>query len=298
MTRLFQQTAGDLAAVQSTAPEPGLVSRLSILLASARVWMTGAHTPNVKELSRIITRELPAALYRVRWWSVAVAAGVVLLAAVAAIHTLHSPAALDLAGSATERAAYARDAFESYYSTYDSGSFALQVWTNNWWLSAWCILTGVTGLVPVWFLYSNAVSLGVSAAVMAEHGMLGVFFQLILPHGFLELSAVFVAGGVGIRLFWTLLVPGPRSRATALAQEGRAAFTVALGLAVVLFISGLLEAFLTPSGLPWVVKDGIGALVVAGFWAYVFLVGRAAAHEGATGDVEGDFVTATAPIAA
>jgi uncharacterized membrane protein SpoIIM required for sporulation len=298
MTRLFQQTAGDLAAVQSTAPEPGLVSRLSILLASARVWMTGAHTPSLKEMSRLVTRELPAALYRVRWFSVGVAAAFILLAAVTAVHTLHSPAALDLAGTVEERAAYAQDAFESYYSTYDAGSFALQVWTNNWWLSAICILTGITGLFPLWFLSSNAISLGVTAAVMAEHGMLDIFFQLILPHGFLELSAIFVAGGVGIRLFWTLLVPGPRSRGTALAEEGRAAFTVALGLAVVLFISGLLEALLTPSGLPWLAKDGIGALVVIAFWAYVFVVGRAATHFGSTGDVEGDFATAKVPVAA
>ena len=39
----------------------------------------------------------------------------------------------------------------------------------------------------------------------AEHDGLDVFFQLIIPHGLLELSAVFVAAGAGLRLFWVML---------------------------------------------------------------------------------------------
>jgi len=128
--------------------------------------------------------------------------------------------------------------------------------------------------------------------------MLDIFFQLICPHGLLELSAVIVAAAVGIRLFWTILVPGPRTRERALAEEGRAAVTITLALAVVLFVSGLIEGFITPSGLPWVVKDAIGVVVFAGFWAYMFIAGRAAVHEGATGDVEGAFSAATVPVSA
>src|SRR5690606_6170680 len=98
-------------------------------------------------------------------------------------------------------------------------------------------------------------------------------------------------------LCWTCFVPGPRTRGRALAEEGRAAFTISLGLAVVLLVSGLLEGFVTPSGLPWVVKDGIGVVAVAAFWAYILIVGRAVVREGAAGDIEGDFAVATAPVA-
>ena len=298
LTRLFQQTAGDLSTVQSTAPEPGLIARLSLALAGARVWMTGAHAPSTAEFRKVITRELPAALYRVRWWSVAVAGAFLLIAVITALHTLNTPGALDLVGSAGERATIAQHEFESYYSEYDASSFAAQVWTNNWWIAAQCFLYGITGIIPVLIVYQNAVSVGVMAAIMAEHGMLGLFFQLLSPHGLLELSAVLVAAAVGLRLFWTMLVPGARTRGQALAQEGRAAVTITLALAVTLFVSGLLEAFITPSGLPWAVKDAIGVVALAGFWAFVFIVGRAAVNEGATGDVEGDFASATIPVAA
>jgi len=298
MTRLFQQTAGDLATVQSTAPEPGLVTRLSLLLAGARVWMTGARSPSVGELSKVITRELPAAMYRLRWWAVGTAAGFLLIAVVSAAYTLHTPGALDLVADPQTRATIAQQEFASYYHTYDPGSFAAQVWTNNWLIALLCIVLGLTGFFPIVTIYGNALNVGVTAAIMAEHGMLDIFFQLICPHGLLELSAVVVSAAVGLRLCWTMLVPGPIPRGRALAEAGRSAITIALGLAVVLFVSGLLEAFLTPSGLPWAVKDGIGVVALVAFWTYIFVVGRAAVRSRATGDFEGDFTAATVPVAA
>ncbi|BDZ63011.1 hypothetical protein GCM10025873_28020 [Demequina sediminis] len=68
LTRLYQATAGDLATVRSSAPEPSVVSRLSVLLATARVWLTGAHTTSTREGVRYLVWGLPGALYRVRWW--------------------------------------------------------------------------------------------------------------------------------------------------------------------------------------------------------------------------------------
>ena len=59
-----------------------------------------------------------------------------------------------------------------------------------------------------------------------------MFFGLITPHGLLELTAVFVAAAAGLRLFWAWVDPGPRPALQALAQEGRALFTMAVGLVV------------------------------------------------------------------
>ena len=45
--------------------------------------------------------------------------------------------------------------FESYYSEYAAGSFALKVWTNNAWVSALCIALGVLGLPVILLLLNN-----------------------------------------------------------------------------------------------------------------------------------------------
>jgi hypothetical protein len=54
----------------------------------------------------------------------------------------------------------------------------------------------------------------------------------------------------------------------------------------VLLVSGLIEAFVTPSGLPTWARVGIGVLAEACFLAYVFVVGRSAVARGHTGDLD------------
>ena len=299
MTLLYRSTATDLATVRSAAPDPALITRLSLVLAQSRVWLTG--TPHVRtgDVRRYLTQGLPAALYRVRWWGVGVWVAVAVLAVVSGVHTLHSPEALALVGPPEVRAQIAEAEFASYYTEYDNTSFAASVWTNNAWLAVQCVVFGITGVFPLILMYNTVIQLGVAGAVMAEHGMLGVFFGLLIPHGLLELSAVFVAAGTGLRLFWTMLVPGPRTRARALAEEGLVTLGVALGLTVVLGVSGLIEGYVTPAAfLPWWVKIAVGVVAFAAFWMYVFVAGREATRVGATGGIEADFQVEQAPVAA
>ena len=101
----------------------------------------------------------------------------------------------------------------------------------------------------------------------------------------MELTAIFVAAAAGLRIFWSMVAPGPRTRVSALAQEGRSLMTVALGLVVVLFVSGLVEGFVTPSELPAWLRIGIGALVLAAYWTYTLVLGRSAYRAGHRGDL-------------
>jgi len=120
---------------------------------------------------------------------------------------------------------------------------------------------------------------------MVSAGRGGTFFELILPHGMLELTSVFIAAGVGLKLGWTIIAPGARSRVMALQQEGRITGVIALGLMLTLACSGVIEAFVTPSGLPTRARIGIGALVECTFLGYVFVLGRRAFLRGETGDL-------------
>jgi uncharacterized membrane protein SpoIIM required for sporulation len=129
---------------------------------------------------------------------------------------------------------------------------------------------------------------------MVGTGRADVFYGLLLPHGQLELTIIFVAAGAGLRLGWSWIAPGKRTRGEALAVEGRAGGALALGLAVWLLLSGLVEGFVTPSTLPAGARLTIGALVWVAFLAYVFILGRRAAQAGQTGDVEEE-LTARVP---
>ena len=71
-----------------------------------------------------------------------------------------------------------------------------------------------------------------------------------------------------------------------------------IGLALVLLISGAIEGFVTPSGLPTWARIGIGIAAEAAFLVYVYVLGGRAAREGETGDVEEHERSATVPTAA
>ena len=286
LVRLYQAAATDLSTVRSSAPDPETVTRLSQLIARARAQIAGAHEPAWRDAARFVVESLPAALYRIRWWTFAVTAVSVLLAVTAGVWVATQPDALASMGTPSDQKEYVDHAFASYY---DPGAgFAAMVWTNNAWIAAQAVGLGITGVWPVFMIIQNAVGVGATGGMMSAHGQLPIFLQLIAPHGMLELTAIFVAAAAGLRLFWTWVDPGPRTRTRALAEEGRALFTVALGLVGVLAVSGLIEGFVTGSRLPWAAKISIGAVALTGFWVYVLALGRRAVAAGATGDLDAD----------
>lgn len=294
---LYRSAARDLSRLRTGAPDPQLISEMSMRVAAARGRLTGSRAIGGANIIHYLTVDVPAALYRVRWWTVGVTVVEVLLAVVVGVWTLRSPEAMAALGSRSELDRYAASSFEAYYSTYEAADFATMVWTNNVRVAAICVAGGITGALPVWALYTNAVALGQAGAIMADHDAFGRFLALISPHGLLELTCVFLAGGAGLRLFWTMLVPGPRPRATALAAEGRSLISVVVALVGALAVAGGIEAFVTPAPVPWALKITIGVLAMAALWAYTLILGGRAVKAGHSGDLSENEVGAVAPTA-
>ncbi|MCZ4100095.1 stage II sporulation protein M [Streptomyces sp. So13.3] len=298
---LYQRTATHLSLVQSSAPDPALIGRLTTLVARARSAVAGARTASWRDVARFFTSAFPAAVYRSRHWWVPTALLSTAVAAAVGWWIASHPEVQSAIGAPEALRSMTRPGgqYETYYSSHPAASFAAQVWTNNAQAAAMCLVFGVfLGLPVLWVLWQNVLNLGIGIGLMGSAGRLDTFLGLILPHGLLELTAVFIAAGTGLRLGWTVIDPGPRSRRTALAEEGRAAIGMAIGLAVVLFVSGAIEGFVTPSGLPTWARITIGIVAELLFLAYIYGVGRRAALGGETGDVEAADRSATLPTAA
>jgi len=301
LVTLYQRTATHLSLVQSRAPDPQLTGRLTQLVARARSAVTGARRASWRDASQFLTAAFPAALYRTRhWWLTTALVSTVLAAVIGWWIGTHPEVQASIAAPVELRELTRPGGqYESYYSTHAAASFAAQVWTNNAQVAALCLVLGVfLGLPVLWVLFQNMLNLGISIGLMASAGRLDVFLGLILPHGLLELTAVFVAAGTGLRLGWTVIDPGPRDRRTALAEEGRAAVGMAIGLAVVLFVPGAIEGFVTPSGLPTWARIGIGVVAELLFLAYVLVLGGRHARAGETGDIAASDRSADRPTAA
>lgn len=287
---LYQQVATHLSVVRTSAPDPSLVAHLSSLLAKARNRAVGTRTSTWRGFVLFFTERFPAALYRLRWWWIGCLVANVVVTAVMMLWLLDHPAVEQSLLTPAEVDQLVNEDFESYYSTYAAQNFALQVWINNAWVSALCIALGILGLPVVYLLYNNIANLAIIGSIMHRNDAGQKFWGLLLPHGLLELTAVFVAGGVGLRLFWSWVEPGGLTRSQSIAREGRTAGTVALGLVAVLMVSGAIEGFVTPSGLPTWARVGIGILAEVAFLAYVFVLGRQAHDRGVTGDVDSRYL--------
>jgi uncharacterized membrane protein SpoIIM required for sporulation len=286
----YQQVATHLSVIRSSAPDAALVAYLSGILAKARTRTTGTRTTSWRDAAGFLASTFPAALYRMRWWWLATMAANLVVATVMILWLLQHPGVESSLIPPAEAERMANVEFERYYSEYAASHFAARVWTNNAWVAALCIAFGVFGVPVVYVLFNNIVNLAVIGALMIQHDRAALFFGLILPHGLLELTAVFVAAGVGLRLFWSWVEPGHRTRAASVAHEGRTAAGVALGLVLVLLVSGIIEAFVTPSGLPTWARISIGVLAELAFLGYVFGPGRRAFRAGNTGDVAPDLL--------
>ncbi|CDO07660.1 integral membrane protein [Mycolicibacterium cosmeticum] len=283
---LYQRVSTHLSKVRSASADPVLVGRLSGLVARARSVVTGAHAPLWSELIRFVTVSFPVVAYRSwRWWlgtavaffAVAVVIGVWVAGSADVRASIGTPAELDR---------LINHDFAAYYSENPAGSFGLRVWVNNSWVAAQCIGFAILLGIPIpYVLFQNALNVGVSGGLMYGAGKSDVLLGLLIPHGLLELTAVFLAAAVGMRLGWTVIAPGERPRGQVLAEQGRAVVAVAVGLVVVLLVSGLIEALVTPSPLPTFLRIGIGVAAEALFLAYVIHFGRKAVRAGESGDV-------------
>jgi uncharacterized membrane protein SpoIIM required for sporulation len=295
---LYQRVTTHLSVVRSASPDAALVGRLTNLVARARAAVTGTTVPAWRDVARFFSVTYPAALYRsARWW---VPTGVCfsLVSLAVGVWVAQNPAVqASIAAPAQIRALVNHD-FQSYYSSHPAGSFAASVATNNAKVTALALILGVLFVPVVFILWQNALNVGIAGGLMAAAGRLDLFFGLILPHGLLELTCVFVATGAGLRLGWAWVDPGPRSRTQALAEEGLAAGALAIGLGATLAVSGCLEAFVTPSPLPTWARIGIGGTVWVAFLTYAFVLGGRATRAGSLGDVEGAGATDVLPTAA
>ncbi|WP_282826994.1 stage II sporulation protein M [Gulosibacter sediminis] len=281
----YQAGATDLSAIRTATGDSAESVRLSLDLARARRRFTRVRRNVLVVLREFFVEQLPASLYSVRWWTLAAAVLTVVAAVFSYFWHMSNPEILSFYGSQSGLQQYAEEDFINYYSEYSESAFTAQVFTNNAFIAAQCIAFGITGIYPIFVLIQNGIGLGMSAAVLASFGHLDAFFLWIAPHGLLELTMIFVAGGAGFALFWSLVVPGNRTRVDAMGAAGRTLIIVAIGTTIFLLLSGLVEGFVTRQDWPWPVKIGIGALALGSYLAYSLVLGRRSYLAGHRGDL-------------
>ncbi|MFK3834304.1 stage II sporulation protein M [Microbacterium sp. NPDC087868] len=281
----YRAASADLAELKTSVGDSPQGNYLSTILVRARMRLTGASDSVLTQAARFFARQFPAALYRLRWLTLAIAVVFLAIAIGTAAWIASDPALVATLGPPAALEQYADERFTGYYTENPAAVFMGMVWSNNAWLAMLCVIFGVTGIYPVYMIVTNAMAIGQAGAIMAAYDKADIMVLYVLPHGMLEMTCLFVAAAGGLRLFWSWVAPGHRSRSESLAQEGRALATVSLGLVFAMFLAGLVEGFVTGWALPWPLKIGIGAAALAVFLIYMLVVGGRAYRRGETGDL-------------
>jgi uncharacterized membrane protein SpoIIM required for sporulation len=144
-----------------------------------------------------------------------------------------------------------------------------QIMTNNIGVCFMTFASGIiAGLGTIFLMFTNGLNVGVVATACGEHGMALSLWSFIAAHGALELPAIFISGGAGLRLAAGLLFPGMLKRKDALAVAGGDAVRLISGTIPMLIVAGSLEAFVSPTHAPLALKFAICAFLLAtlGFW--------------------------------
>ena len=149
------------------------------------------------------------------------------------------------------------------------------IMTNNISVTFLTFAAGITfGLGTLYLLALNGLLLGTVAVLCFKYGLSEEFWSFVLPHGSLELTAIFIAGGAGLILGNALVDPGPYRRSEKLSVASKRAVKLALGCVPVLLLAGLIEAFFSPSPLPSWLKFLFAAVSFTSLMVYFVVSGR------------------------
>jgi uncharacterized membrane protein SpoIIM required for sporulation len=269
---LYRTTTSDLAVARRDFPRDTVAERLNDVVAAAHALVYSESPASGRRLRRFVTRELPASVRAATPFTLVAFALVLVPAIITFAAGVIQP---DVASSAMSEEAR-RSLIGRTPGTEIPEALRARmgpvIIVNNVTVAIGAFAGGMTaGLYTVFILVVNGTELGTVFSVLQEAGVASSLVVFILAHGFLELSAIFLAGGAGLRLAWAILHPGERTRGDALRIAGAQSMRVMLLVSVTLVCAGLIEGFVSPTTLAPAAKLAVGVITGLALWAYIAL---------------------------
>ncbi|MDQ6749125.1 MAG: stage II sporulation protein M, partial [Candidatus Dormibacteraeota bacterium] len=266
---LVREAAGDLAIARRDFPDERVAAYLNELCARAHPVLHRSPPTSPRQLLHGFVVGIPRA-FRERRRYVLLSLGIMLAGAVAG--WLAVDLRPDLRAGLVPQSGFDQLARGQVGSLPNASLLGTLIITNNIKVAAICFLGGfAAGLPTVLFLAANGWMLGTIAAAVHQGGYDLAFWSLIVPHGVLELSILVIAGAAGLCIGDALLRPGLLRRGDAFTRAALGTLGLAAGSASLLVVSGVIEAYVSPSAVPAWAKLAIGGSVGVALYSWLLL---------------------------
>lgn len=283
--RLYLRASSHLAEVQTRYHDPGLERYLNGLVARAHGAIYGGTAASGRSFFRFFVTRYRAVFRRTLPFITVIAALmiVVLLATDLWVAGSREAQAGLLPPAARQAMREAGGAGAAGPDGLASTALTALILQNNVQVSFLAFALGITfGIGTIWVITSNAVFIGLLAGGFQAAGQGWTFWALVLPHGLLELTAICIAGGAGLRMGWAMIEPGDRPRVTALGEEARDAVLLILGVIPAFAVAALIEGFVTGRTEAPGIEVAVGAIVAAAYLALLLFPVRSPSGHGDT----------------
>jgi uncharacterized membrane protein SpoIIM required for sporulation len=257
---LYRQTAADLAAIRQDPSSVHFARYLNQLMARAHNIIYAGHRENYGAILSFFYRDYPAAFRRNLKYCIASVLIFIVGGIAGAAITFQDPDfQTEILGPQMVETIQHREMWtHSIISVKPVASSAIM--TNNLTVSFMTFASGITaGLGTLYMLFFNGFLMGVIGAACFIAGMSLKLWSFVAPHGVLELPAIFIAGGAGLKIAQGLLFPGVLPRKESLTLAGKEATTLVLGVIPLLIVAGVIEAFVSPTGIAVALKFSLAA---------------------------------------
>jgi uncharacterized membrane protein SpoIIM required for sporulation len=277
LSLLYRQTAADLAAIRQDPSSVHFARYLNQLMARAHNIIYVGHRASPWAILRFFQNEYPRVFRRNAKYC-ALAIMIFLAGGLAGVAlTLQDPDfQLKVLGPRMVQTIQRKEMWtHSIISVKPLASS--EIMTNNMTVGFMAYATGISGgLGTIYMMFFNGLLMGVIGTACGRAGMSLSLWSFVAPHGALELPAIFLAGGAGLKIAHGLLFPGMLPRRDSLALAGREATTLVLGTVPILIIAGVIEAFVSPTGLAIPLKFAMSGALFVLLSAYLFAAGQGA----------------------
>jgi uncharacterized membrane protein SpoIIM required for sporulation len=136
-----------------------------------------------------------------------------------------------------------------------------------------CFAGGLLVVPGLFITLFNAAHLGAAFGYMARPEVTEGqnFFHFVTAHGPFELTAIVLSAGSGLRLGVGWLVPGRLTRLASLRKTAVDSMPLMGAAMCMFFFAALIEAFISPSGLPYGLKATV-AVLSSGLLMFYFVI--------------------------